>query len=396
MRSLLFLLIIACSATAQAQPALKVGDLFPDIFFRNVVNAPTRDLEARMYTTKFTIVNFWGTWCSPCLPDMDSLAKLQVKNNSHIQVIGVSNDPVDNLKKYVARKPSTLWLVSDTASWLYRQFSFDYVGQAAIVDQQHRIVALVQTHSINQSMIDKLLRKEVIPSSGETSKKIDVIENDLFAVDSSLSYQFTWSGYRPGIPGMSKGYLKTSFEGRRCTYFNSCVTSMLMDIYKVTAKQLIYEVPEKSVCNFDNKDTRYCFDLLVKPTQKDSLRIIMRELLHKLLPIKFRLDKREMPVYVLRRLPGAAALQESTAAEEIYSFTGNGFDGKRIGIGAFAGYLANDLGLPVVDETGLTGKYDIKTSYVMRTRDELLDALKKLGLSVEKTTRPMDAVIIYQ
>ncbi|MBO9566698.1 MAG: TIGR03435 family protein [Niastella sp.] len=396
MRSLFFCLLFACSATAQAQPALKVGDLFPDIFFRNVVNAPTRDLEARMYTTKFTIVNFWGTWCSPCLPEMDSLAKLQVRNNSRIQVIAVSNDPVDKLKKYVARKPSTLWLVSDTASWLYQQFALNYVGQAAIVDQQHRIIALVRSDSINQSMIDKLLRKEAILSSGETGNKRDAIETDPFAVDSSLSYQFTWSGYRPGIPGMSKSYLKSSFEGRRRTYFNSCITNMLQDIYKVSAEQIIYEVPKKSVCDFDNKNTRYCFDILVKPTQKDSLLIIMRELLHKFLPVKFRLDKREMPVYVLRRLPDAAPWQESTAAEEIFSFSGRGFDSKRIRIDAFAGYLANELGLPVVDETGLTGKYDITTSYVMRTRDELLDALKKLGLSVEKTTRALDAVIIYQ
>lgn len=396
MRSLFFLLLVACSSLAQAQPALKVGDLFPDIFFRNVVNAPTRDLEARMYTTKFTIVNFWGTWCSPCLPEMDSLAKLQVKNNSRIQVIAVSNDPVDKLKKYLARKPSTLWLVSDTASWLYQQFALNYVGQAAIVDQQHRIIALVRSDSINQSMIDKLLRKEAILSSGETGNKHDAIETDPFAVDSSLSYQFTWSGYRPGIPGMSKTYLKTSLEGRRRTYFNCCFSNMLMDVYQVSHKQIIYEVPEKSVCNFEDKNMRYCFDILVKPTQKDSLLIIMRELLHKLLPVKFRLEKKEMPVYVLRRLPDAAPWQESIAAEEVFSYSGRGFDSKRIGVDAFAEYLANELGLPVVNETGLTGKYDITTSYVMRTRDELLDALKKLGLSVEKATRALDAVIVYQ
>lgn len=396
MRSLFFFLLIACSLLVQAQPALKVGDLLPDINFRNVVNAPTRDLEARMYTTKFTILNFWGTWCSPCLPEMDSLARLQVKNNSRIQVIAVSNDPVDKLKKYLERKPSTLWLVSDTASWLYQQFAFNYVGQSAIVDQQHRIIALVRTDSINQSMIDRLLRQETIGSSAETGNKPDATETDPFAVDSSLSYQFTWSGYRQGFPGMSKTYLKTSLEGRRRTYFNSCFSNMLMDVYQVSHKQIIYEVPEKSVCNFEDKNTRYCFDILVKPTQKDSLLIIMRELLHKLLPVKFRLEKKEMPVYVLRRLPDAAPWQESIAAEEVFSFSGRGFDSKRIGVDAFAGYLANELGLPVVDETGLAGKYDISTSYVMRTKDELLAALKKLGLSVEKTTRPLDAVIVYQ
>ncbi|WP_315817695.1 redoxin family protein [Paraflavitalea speifideaquila] len=75
---LTLLLIILCSL-AQAQPALKVGDLIPDMVIRNLVNAPVKELEARMYTTKFTVLNFWGTWCAPCLPEMDNLAMLQKK-----------------------------------------------------------------------------------------------------------------------------------------------------------------------------------------------------------------------------------------------------------------------------------------------------------------------------
>ncbi len=395
MRIFLSVVLIVLCPLAKGQPMLKAGDLFPDMIIRNIINAPVKELEAHQRTTKFTILNFWGTWCSPCLPEMDSLAKLQASNGSRIQVIAISNEPVDRLQKYLQRKPSGIWLASDTASWLYGQFGFNYVGQSAILDQQHRVVALVRTDSINQKMIDQLIRKEKIRSSAETGNKLDV-EADPFAVDSAQGYQLTWSGYRKGVGSMSKTYLKTAFEGRRRTYFNICPSNILMDIYKVSYMQVQYEVPRKSVCDWENKNTLFCFDLLVKPEQKDSLYIIMEQVLNKLLPVKYRLEKKEMPVYVLRRLPDAASWVESSATTSESSFSGRGFKGSGIELKPFVDYVANELQLPVVDETGLTGKYDIITENVMRTTEELLAALKKLGLTVEKTTRKLDALIIYQ
>ena len=392
--SLSFLWMLLCGI-AQAQSLLKTGDLFPNMIIRPIVNAPVKALDVHTPNKKFLILNFWGTWCSPCIPEMDSLARLQAKNSAYIQVIGISNDPVSRLQKYLQRKPSSLWLVSDTTSNLYQQFGFNSVGQAAIIDQQHRIIALVNTDSINQSLIDKLVRKEAISSSAETGNIRNYGETDPFAVDSAIGFQVTWSGYRPGAVGMTKSYLKTSLEGRRRTYFNSCLTDMLMDAYAVSYRQVIFEVPKNQVCNSDDKHTLYCFDLLVKPEQKDSFYIIMRQLLNKFLPVKVRLEKKEMPVYVLRQSPDSAPWQESSATDSGYGFSGNGFEGKRIGMKSFVDYVANELGLPVVDETGLTGKYDIVTHNEMRTHEDMLAALKKIGLSVEKTTRLMDAVIVY-
>lgn len=391
--TLSFLWMLLCGI-AQAQPLLKAGDLFPDMIIRPIVNAPVKALDVHAPNKKFLILNFWGTWCSPCIPEMDSLARLQAKNSAYIQVIGISNDPVSRLQKYLQRKPSNLWLASDTTSNLYQQFGFNSVGQAAIIDQQHRIVALVNTDSINQSLIDKLVRKEPIRSSAETGNKKDVAD-ETFTVDSTIGFQVTWSGYRPEASSMSKYYWKTPFEGRRVSYVNQCLSGIYREAYDVSYKQVVYEIPEKEVCNWEDKNSRYCFDLIVKPEQKDSLFIIMRRLLHQLFPVKAKLEKREMPVYVLRQLPGAASWKATAGTESTYSFSGNGFEGKGVTMKPFAEYVGNELGLPVVDETGLTGKYDIITHNEMRTQEDMLAALKKIGLSVEKTTRKIDALIIY-
>ena len=395
MRMIVVILLTACCCSVQGQALLKASDVFPDLVIRNIINAPVKEFDIHKQQNKFLILNFWGTWCSPCLPEMDSLAKLQVKNSKHIQVIGISNEPVSRLQRYLQRKPSTLWLASDTNSYLYRQFAFEYVGQSVIIDLQHHIMALVRTDSINQPFINKLVAGKPISSSAETGRKQQDVETDLFAIDTTLGFQVSWSSYRPGVPGMSKSYLHSSFEGRRRSYFNTCLPSILRDMYGVSYNQVIYEVPEKTVCDYNNKQMLYCFDLLVRPEQKDSFNIIMRQLVDQLFPVKARLEKRSIPVYVLRRLPDAANWLESASNENTYSFSGRGFEGKGIFMKPFADYVSNELNLPVVDETGLTGKYDITTENTLRTKDDTLAALKKLGLTVEKTNREMDVVIIY-
>jgi uncharacterized protein (TIGR03435 family) len=395
MRLIIVILLVACCCTVQGQAILKASDVFPDLVIRNIINAPVKEFDIHKQQNKFLILNFWGTWCSPCLPEMDSLAKLQVSNSKNIQVIGISNEPVSRLQKYLQRKPSTLWLASDTNSYLYRQFAFEYVGQSAIIDLQHHIMALVRTDSINQTFINKLVAGKPISSSAETGRKQQDIETDLFAIDSTLGFQVSWSSYRPGVPGMSKSYLHSIFEGRRRSYFNTCLPAIVRDLYGVSYTQVIYEVPEKSVCDYNNKQMLYCFDLLVRPEQKDSFNIIARQLVNQLFPVKARLEKRSIPVYILRKLPDAASWQESVSKENTYSFSGRGFEGKGIVMKPFVDYVSNELSLPVVDETGLTGKYDIITENTLRTMEDMMAALKKLGLTVEKTNKEMDVVIIY-
>ncbi|NII25320.1 TIGR03435 family protein [Pseudoflavitalea sp. X16] len=395
MRIPLFVLLVVFCGLAQAQPVLKAGDLFPDVIIRPIINAPVKSLAVHAPNKKFLILNFWSTACGSCYPEMDSLAKLQVKNGRHVQVIAIADDPVSRLQKYLTRKPSILWLASDTSFNLYRQFAFVYLGQSAILDQQHRIVALVRTDSINQSLIDRLVRNEKIRSSAETGNGRG-FEAETFTVDSTIGFQVTWSGYRTGLNGMTKLYWQGPFKGRRRSYVNLCLSDIYRETYDVSEHQIVYEVPKKSICEWENKSTRYCFDLIVKPEQKDSLFVIMKQLLHQLFPIKARLEKREMPVYVLHKLPATKNWQESVATESTYGFSGRGFTGKGVILKPFVDYVGNVLELPLVDETGLTGKYDIVTENAIPSKEDVLASIQKIGLVVEKGTRVIDVLIIYK
>ena len=93
------------------------------------------------------------------------------------------------------------------------------------------------------------------------------------------------------------------------------------------------------------------------------------------------------PVYVLRRLTDRPVLPASTRPEQ-YSFGGGGFDMQGGRLEFVRDYLENELDRPVLDETGLAGRYDVAFAVQQENlKPSLRAALGKLGLEVVEATR---------
>jgi uncharacterized protein (TIGR03435 family) len=400
MKKILIILLLFAATNGYTQNfILKPGDHFPDLVIDSMLNAPVKEVYLNHYrSNKIFILNMWGTWCAPCIPEMDSLAKLQRIYGSKIQVIGIADDSPARLKKYLAKKPSGIWLSSDLSGWLYRMFNLSSAGQSAIIGADHKILALVKTTSINRKLIKKLLKGNPIISDAEIADPVNRAEKDAFGVDSLTATSFTIRGYMKGEQTKGQHYSMGPFAERRVSYFNVCPDLLYKEAYDITSeKQVVYEnMNAKDVCTFTDKNMLYCFDLLVSPEQKDSLKIIMQRKLQGSLPVKARIETRTIPVYVLKTKGNSVNMPLSSAALD-YSFSGAGFDGRGITVGQFAGnYLSNELELPVIDETGLTAKYDIKTNNDIRNKNSILAAIDNLGLKIEKSERPVRVLVIYK
>ena len=53
---------------------------------------------------KYTIINFWATWCAPCVEEMPMLSKFHQRNKDDgISVIGLAIDRKENVKKFLRK-----------------------------------------------------------------------------------------------------------------------------------------------------------------------------------------------------------------------------------------------------------------------------------------------------
>ncbi len=87
-RILAISLFAALGLGVQAQPTLVVGEKAPKLAIGEWVKGePVEELEGRVH-----VVEFWATWCPPCVKSIPHLSELQAEHSEKVAIIGVSVD----------------------------------------------------------------------------------------------------------------------------------------------------------------------------------------------------------------------------------------------------------------------------------------------------------------
>ena len=69
----------------------------------NFINIDNETVNLNKFENSLIIINFWATWCAPCIEEMPSLNRLQVNpifNNLKILPINVGRDNVQKSKNF--------------------------------------------------------------------------------------------------------------------------------------------------------------------------------------------------------------------------------------------------------------------------------------------------------
>ncbi|MFN8370125.1 MAG: TlpA disulfide reductase family protein [Bacteriovoracaceae bacterium] len=76
------------------------------------------------------IINFWATWCAPCLEEFPSLVELKKKYSNQIAIVGINQDlpeTIANVKKIRDRFKVNFDIVYDEKFKISEAFKFDTV-----------------------------------------------------------------------------------------------------------------------------------------------------------------------------------------------------------------------------------------------------------------------------
>ncbi|MCP3980317.1 MAG: redoxin domain-containing protein [bacterium] len=128
------------------QLALQVGGL-PE-FRVTDLEGKTIDLEA--LRGKVTVIDFWATWCQPCVKEFPTLQKIDRKHGEDVVVLGVNLDwpddvAPDDLREWIAQRELPGSHVQDGLSWdsdLVRDFGVKEIPFNVVVGPDGKVIAV--------------------------------------------------------------------------------------------------------------------------------------------------------------------------------------------------------------------------------------------------------------
>jgi thiol-disulfide isomerase/thioredoxin len=69
-----------------------------------------RTIALRDYLGRPTVVNFWATWCAPCVQEMPYLDEI-AKNSPNLGFVGIGIDTEANIKQFISKIPVSYKIV---------------------------------------------------------------------------------------------------------------------------------------------------------------------------------------------------------------------------------------------------------------------------------------------
>lgn len=123
----------------------EVGDMAP--------NFKSPDTEGKMvslsdYKGKYVLVDFWATWCIPCIAEFPHLRKAYTDfSGKNFEILGVSLDRPDSKEKWLKmiKEENLAWKQVSDLKWWYSDAAFLYNVNSApanfLVDPNGKIIA---------------------------------------------------------------------------------------------------------------------------------------------------------------------------------------------------------------------------------------------------------------
>jgi len=333
---------------------------------------------------KFVVVDFWATWCGPCLPGLNRTAALEKEfEGQPILFLTVASDEVDRVKKYFTEKNLTLQTyVEGDEGPTGKAYGIHGIPAAAIIDRQGRIVAVTPGENVTSAVLHKLLSEEKV-------------ELPPFERNNNITWdrdEITWQdGVQPTFEVLIKpievtggGYAYQP-GSNRISGDGMPLVAMIQAAWQTDHFHVDLRKPVQQGA--------YRFAVMVPKGDERELLPTLQDALQRDFNFQARWEEQERDVLVLSS-NGTKTLGESNS-ESVFQFARGKITLKKQSTAKLAQALPNWMKETVVDETGLKGSYDFDLEYRADNPKILTDALRqKYGLTLTPGKRKVRILVV--
>jgi len=384
----------SCAAPGLAQPDQPA----PPLKIEKLLQAPPGAVATwEALKGKVVVLEFWATWCGPCIEAVPHLNELAEQfDTQRVVFIAITDEQESVVQPFLRRKTMSAWVGLDTDRSMFKEYGVSGIPHTVIVGTNGVIAAVTHPVSLSATHIKNVLagKSAGLPRPSPDEKTVPAKASDDAAPPPLFQVLIRPSDASEGGGGGSSGPSGDSPYGKMYTSKSngSSLLGLLLWACKTSEVRLI----TNSVLP-DGK-----FDVIINLPYHAHERIpeLLREALRNTFGLVSRKEKREMDVYALTAKNSKLEPTVSTGGSSSSSGPGR-ISAVNSSLSSLSWSLENLLGKPVFDETGLTNRYDFQLKWKQDTEqrkpapDALIQALREqLGVDLTLTKRPVEVTII--
>lgn len=391
-----------------------VNQLCPDFSFDTLFNYKKEKLALSEFRGKFLIVDFWGTFCLPCIAAFPKLENWQKRFGDSLQILLVATDGYQKAKQfYETRKKANnpMYLPCTINRSMTKYFQVKEVSTYVWIDDKGYIKAITDESQITeQNVSDFINRKEIVVREKEKWLNVDY-RKSIFEVakeidSNSMVFRSVLTRHLKGVRS-SMTFPRKGIHPNRMVAYNMGIRNLYQFAYGDSAGPVPLartviesEHPEKMARpkNEDFElwavDNTYCYEIIVPEAKRDSIWKMIRNDLQQLFGYNAYLEYRTQKCLVLKADKSFRYLADTTIAPKLSTSAG-GITVINHPFSRFVESMEHYLHDKIFfDETGLSGKVDITVQAEMTDVTAVNSALKKYGLLLEYEDRQVQMLVI--
>lgn len=384
----------------------------PDFVFDSLLNYAKAKLALSDLRGKYVIIDFWGTFCVPCINDIPKIEQIQKRFGDSLQVLMVATDGWERAKQfYDTRKKGNkpMYLPCAISRNTVKYFQIREVSTYVWIDDQGYIKGITDDTQLTDRNVADFVRGKKVQFR-QKGKEVIIDRKKLLvatAKEMDSNSVLYYSALTRNLKGVRSGYFPV-VKGRASVNVTNMPVSNLYQIAfgdstgAVPFNRTVVESahPEKIALpdgeDFEawSVDNTYCYELTVPQERQKDILEIMKEELHRIFGLNVFREYRTKQCLILKQEKEPAFFTAGNDTPKLAMSLGG------VSIKNYPFYKLTELlqhyqqRIILLDETGITGNVDVALQAQMNDVDALNAALKKYGLHLQWEDRKVLMLVI--